>query len=238
SRRNSGVGLFPFPIEHLLVPQLVLSTSFGQVQTYTHAVLLEGKEGWGAVGFCGRPDLAEKKRREHPGSIVVECGILGDRAADMPALEAAEHAEPVAGDAPEREQTVDEKIAAATVHGPKPKRTIGSLVQELLMDPGRSAENRFHVRNHVSTAVRFGGKNTQNCRRFVGDKGRHRRSKKGGEAHPHRLDQRHPFNRRISDGIRDFPLEGPKLYRPRLRTDAFRQNHFGLDPFGHPHTGQ
>lgn len=101
----------------------------------THAVLLEGKEGWGAVGFCGRPDLAEKKRREHPGSIVVECGILGDRAADMPALEAAEHAEPVASDAPEREQTVDEKIAAATVHGPKPKRTIGSLVQELLMDP-------------------------------------------------------------------------------------------------------
>ena len=31
SRRNSGVGLFPFPIEHLLVPQLVLSTFFGQV---------------------------------------------------------------------------------------------------------------------------------------------------------------------------------------------------------------
>ncbi|WP_237685101.1 hypothetical protein, partial [Szabonella alba] len=32
SRRNSGVGLFPFPIEHLLVPQLVLSTFAGQVQ--------------------------------------------------------------------------------------------------------------------------------------------------------------------------------------------------------------
>ena len=32
SRRNSGVGLFPFPIEHLLVPQLVLSTFLGQVQ--------------------------------------------------------------------------------------------------------------------------------------------------------------------------------------------------------------
>jgi hypothetical protein len=31
SRRNSGVGLFPFPIEHLLVPQLVLSTFPGQV---------------------------------------------------------------------------------------------------------------------------------------------------------------------------------------------------------------
>ncbi|GAA5071270.1 hypothetical protein N0B44_13260 [Roseibacterium beibuensis] len=107
-------------------------------RTYTHAVLLEGKEGWGAVGFCGRPDLAEKKRGEHPGSIVVECDVLGDRAADMPAPEAAENAEPtvpVANDAPECEQTVDEKIAAATVHGPKPKRTIGSLVQELLMDP-------------------------------------------------------------------------------------------------------
>ncbi|MCB2117150.1 MAG: hypothetical protein KDE00_12845 [Rhodobacteraceae bacterium] len=30
SRRNSGVGLFPFPIEHLLVPQLVLSTFQGK----------------------------------------------------------------------------------------------------------------------------------------------------------------------------------------------------------------
>lgn len=32
SRRNSGVGLFPFPIEHLLVPQLVLSTLSGQAR--------------------------------------------------------------------------------------------------------------------------------------------------------------------------------------------------------------
>ena len=32
SRRNSGVGLFPFPIEHLLVPRLVLSTFPGPVQ--------------------------------------------------------------------------------------------------------------------------------------------------------------------------------------------------------------
>ena len=31
SRRNSGVALFPFPLEHLLVPQLVLSTFSGQV---------------------------------------------------------------------------------------------------------------------------------------------------------------------------------------------------------------
>ncbi|WP_370313642.1 hypothetical protein [Sagittula sp.] len=107
-------------------------------RTYTHAVLVEGKEGWGAVGFCGRPDLAEKKRGEHPGSIVVECGVLGDRAPDMPEAEATEDAAstaPAAGDAPECEQTVDEKIAAAPVHGPEPKRTVGSLVQELLMDP-------------------------------------------------------------------------------------------------------
>lgn len=32
SRRNSGVDLFPFPIENLLVPQLVLSIFSGQVR--------------------------------------------------------------------------------------------------------------------------------------------------------------------------------------------------------------
>lgn len=107
-------------------------------RTYTHAVLLESEEGWGVVGFCGRSDLADKKRGVHPGSIVVECGVLGGRAADKPEAEATENAEPTAShadEAPEREQTVDEKIAAATVHGPAPKRTIGSLVQALLMDP-------------------------------------------------------------------------------------------------------
>lgn len=30
---HSGVGLFPFPMEHLLVPQLVLSTFSGEVQS-------------------------------------------------------------------------------------------------------------------------------------------------------------------------------------------------------------
>ncbi|SFC59546.1 hypothetical protein [Tropicimonas isoalkanivorans] len=90
-------------------------------RTYTHAVLLEGEEGWGAVGFCGRPDLADKKRGEHPGSIVVECGVLGDRAADMPEAEASENVEtvaPEAGDAPEG-----------------PKGSIGGLVQKLLLEP-------------------------------------------------------------------------------------------------------
>ncbi|MCV3271955.1 hypothetical protein [Roseobacter sinensis] len=102
-------------------------------RTYTQAVLVEGKEGWGAVGFCGRPDLAEKKRGEHPGSIVVECGVLGDRAPDMPE---AEVTEPTATPT-EEGKTIDQKIREAKVHVPesaKPKRTIGSVVQELLMD--------------------------------------------------------------------------------------------------------
>ena len=102
-------------------------------RNYSHAVLLEGKEGWEAVGFCGRPDLAEKKRGEHPGSIVVECRVLGDRATDMPEAEVTEPTEtPTA-----KEKTVDQKIREAKVRVPKgaePKRTIGSLVQELLMD--------------------------------------------------------------------------------------------------------
>ena len=66
---------------------------------------------------------------------MVECGILGNREADVPETEATENPEPTADDALEREQTVDEKIAAASVRGPEPKRTIGSLVQELLIDP-------------------------------------------------------------------------------------------------------
>ena len=55
SRRNSGVGLFPFPIEHLLVPQLVLSTFSGQVQDSpdgAECLRQAGKSGvdlWAAV---------------------------------------------------------------------------------------------------------------------------------------------------------------------------------------------
>ena len=102
-------------------------------RTYTHAVLLEGEEGWCTVGFCGRPDLAEKKRGEHPGSIAVECGVLGDRVADMP--ETAD-TEPTTTPADE-EKRVDQKIREAEVQVPEsaePKRPIGSLVRELLMD--------------------------------------------------------------------------------------------------------
>lgn len=72
------------------------------------------------VGFCGRPDLADKKCREHPRSIVVECGVLGDCAADEAKVEVAEKAEPVAPDAENAPE--------------KPKGTIGRLVEELLMD--------------------------------------------------------------------------------------------------------
>jgi len=101
-------------------------------RTYTHAVLLEGDEGWCAVGFCGRPDLAEKKRGAHPGSILVECGVLGDRSADMPETAGLEPNATPAGE----EKMVDQ-MREAKVHmsSSAPKRTIGSLVQELLMDP-------------------------------------------------------------------------------------------------------
>ncbi len=91
--RLAGIGTAPNGSEHTRRTD----------RTYTHAILLEGEEGWGAVGFCGRPDLAEKKRGEHPGSIVVECGVLGDRAADVPEAEATE---PTATPADE-EKTVD-----------------------------------------------------------------------------------------------------------------------------------
>jgi hypothetical protein len=111
-------------------------------RTYTHAVLAEGADGWGAVGFCGRLDLAEKKQVEHPGSLVVEAfpstgETFGAEPADETRDEVAENTTAAAqpsDDAPGQEQTVDEKIASAKVHGPEPKRTIGSLVQELLMD--------------------------------------------------------------------------------------------------------
>ncbi len=69
---------------------------------------------------------------------MVECGVIGVRAADTPEAEVTENPEPSApdaDDAAEHEQNVDKKIAAATVHGPELRRTIGSLVQELLMDP-------------------------------------------------------------------------------------------------------
>lgn len=89
-------------------------------RTYTHAVLAKGSDGWRAIGFCGRPDLADKKCREHPGSIVVECGVLGDCAADKVKVEVVEKTESLALDAENAPE--------------KPKRTIGRLVEELLMD--------------------------------------------------------------------------------------------------------
>ena len=46
SRRNSGVGRFPFPIEHLLVPQLLLSTFSGQVQSGAAFLQPDTRVGW------------------------------------------------------------------------------------------------------------------------------------------------------------------------------------------------
>jgi hypothetical protein len=106
-------------------------------RTYSHAVLLEGKGGWGAAGFCGRIDLAQKKQTEHPGSIVVEVQVLGDANADETAPETIEDTEPtddLVVDAPKQEQRVDDKIRNAKVTGPERKGTIGELVHELLMD--------------------------------------------------------------------------------------------------------
>lgn len=106
-------------------------------RTYSHAVLLEGNNGWGVVGFCGRLDLAQKKQGEHPGSIFVEVRELGDKQTDKPKTKTAEDAEQAKGEtngATEKELSVDEKIRNAKVTGPKPKQTIGRLVRELLMD--------------------------------------------------------------------------------------------------------
>lgn len=121
-------------------------------RTYTHAVLLEGKEGWEAEGFCGRLDLANKKQIEHPGSIVVEVKTLGgistneakatNAETDEEGLtsvrvqpetfrkipdsetkaEAAGEPIPKAGDAVENQSASE------------PKRTISTLTKELLMD--------------------------------------------------------------------------------------------------------
>lgn len=91
-------------------------------RTYSHAVLLDGKEGWTAVGFCGRLDLAQKKQGEHPGSIFVEVRELGATEADVTKAEAAEDAE----------QANHEAEDTAEDH--KPKLTISRLTEKLLMD--------------------------------------------------------------------------------------------------------
>ncbi len=91
-------------------------------RTYSHAVLLEGKEGWKAAGFCGRIDLAHKKQNEHPGSIVVGVRELG-------ATEAAETNVKPTEDAEQANQKAED--AAETV---APKLTISRLTEKLLMD--------------------------------------------------------------------------------------------------------
>ncbi len=63
-------------------------------------------------------------RGDHPTTAIIVA--LNNRAAVL---------KRAADNIPQCEQTVDQKIAAAKVQGPEPRRTIGSLVQELLMDP-------------------------------------------------------------------------------------------------------
>lgn len=84
-------------------------------RTYTHAVLVEGPEGWKVVGFCGRPDLAEKKRAEHPGSLAVEVVPTDGRALG----DEAKHDEP-----PEATESTD---ASERV-------TVGATVRRLLIE--------------------------------------------------------------------------------------------------------
>lgn len=91
-------------------------------RTYSHAVLLEGKDGWAVVGFCGRLDLARKKQGEHPGSIFVEVRELGATEADETKAEAAEDAEQANHEAED------------TAEDDKPKLTISRLTEKLLMD--------------------------------------------------------------------------------------------------------
>ena len=91
-------------------------------RTYSHAVLLEGKDGWTVVGFCGRLDLAQKKQGEHPGSIFVEVRELGATEADETKAVAAEDAERANHEAEEAAETG------------RPKLTISRLTEKLLMD--------------------------------------------------------------------------------------------------------
>ncbi len=91
-------------------------------RTYSHAVLLESKDGWTVVGFCGRLDLAQRKQGEHPSSIFVEVKELGTTEADETKAEAAEDAE---------QATQEAEDAAET---DRPKLTISRFIEKLLMD--------------------------------------------------------------------------------------------------------
>lgn len=97
-------------------------------RAYTHAVLLEGKEGWGIAGFCGRLDLAHKKQTEHPGSIVVEAEVLGATSTDTHEPKAAEPIEDEAVNAPDDANETTDELPS------EPKFTVGAMVHELLMD--------------------------------------------------------------------------------------------------------
>lgn len=75
---------------------------------YTHAVLVEGSNGWRAAGFCGRLDLAEKKAASEEQGIVVEVTTRATR-------------DPL-------------DLGEEEVKSGKPKPTIGALVERLVTE--------------------------------------------------------------------------------------------------------
>lgn len=96
---------------------------------YTHAVLVEGPQGWRIVGFCGRLDLAEKKAASEEGGLVVEVTTSGG-------------ADPLDMGKPESE----------------PKPTIGALVARLVtetaMDYGQVVEEVLTAFPDANTTTR------------------------------------------------------------------------------------
>lgn len=89
------------------------------------------------AGRHGAEPLTYWKRAK--AELIERIDAFDGRLPDATEPEATENAEPVTPDADDTpEPSVDEKIATAEVHGTEPKRTIGSLVQELLMDAGLS----------------------------------------------------------------------------------------------------
>ena len=101
-----------------------------------------------------------------------------------------------------------------------------------------SSEDRFNVADHVISTIGLGGKQAEDRRGFIGNEGRHGAGQERGEAHPNRLDQRHPFNERISDAVRDFLLEAPQAHGAGLGGHTIGQTDFGFYPIGQAQAGR
>jgi hypothetical protein len=69
-------------------------------------------------------------------------------------------------------------------------------------------KKRLDIRNNVVLRVRFRGKQNQNRRRILRTPVADRRREQRGKTDARRLNQRHPFNRRISNRIRQAALIG------------------------------